>query len=134
MKILFATSSSVIDSYPRIAAAYVNIDKPLAAIIAKRRLALLEIKAEDEDILELYFKNQHCIWLNRDKVDDLVPDDEYVTSEQADFDFHVGDDADTECDQMVVCERGVHWTCIPKHTDVYISTPVIEFSKIRELI
>jgi hypothetical protein len=39
--------------------------------------------------------------------------------------------ARSECDQLVVLDMGVRWTCIAKHTDLYYSTETITWEQIK---
>ena len=39
-----------------------------------------------------------------------------------------------ECGQMVIVEDGVRWTCIPKHTSIYVTTETIPIAWIKEIV
>ena len=145
MKFLMRAFSSNADYNADIEYVWVDVTKELAQIILARRKLFLNAEAADKktpgcehsSLWEMYFGNHHARYFSNEKVPEelglQVFDD---TGEPVETDWDPGDDDGerTECDQMIVAENGVRWTTIPKHTDIYITSETIPFSKIEECL
>lgn len=110
----------------------------LKKILARRKL-FLKAKQEDDELQNMYFWDSSTAYLTQGEF--------HLSKEQNEELFGGGEEyfefkgnvketeklwQRTECDRMVIDEGGVLWTCIPKHTDIYITTPLIPFNKIEE--
>lgn len=136
MKILFKTSSSDPDYDANISSAFVNITKELAQTILKRKKSFDLAKGDDDKLTEMYFWDGSVHWIDAeiaDEDEEISLDDysDYVVTEVEHNEEH---EARTECDQMVISDRGVAWLCMPKHANIYISTPNVPFSEVEEAL
>lgn len=134
MRYLFKTQSSDSDYDAEIGSAFVDIDKELAQTIMKRRKLFLTAKAEDDELLEMYFWDGNAHWIDGGEADDDEKadfDEDYRVTE---CDWDEDHEARTEVDQMVISAQGVAWICAPKHTDIYINTPNLAFAEVEKIL
>jgi DNA-directed RNA polymerase subunit N (RpoN/RPB10) len=99
-------------------------------------------KAQDKNLWEMYFWG--CLpfwfecgefsekWFEKYKIPEWNTDFVEIKDDQAKVDDLPVQR--TECDQMIVCEEGVRWTCIPKHTNIYITSETIPIAEIRKIM
>lgn len=126
LKLIVTADSSSEDYNADIDSVFVEIDKSLAQRIMERRKLFLHAKAADKDTYEMYFWGGQAVFLQN-----FSCSDEW--SEVDGFPESV-DEAETECDQMIIRESGVSWTAMPRHSGIYVTTREIDFEKIETLL
>lgn len=125
MKLLLQTHSSNGEYDADISCAVVDITREYARELVQKHDIFMKVKKEQSDAHELYFWDSQAEYACNSDVD-------YPEEEISETTIEISA-ARTECDQLVVRERGVAWTMIPKHTDIYITTSEVEIEKIRDL-
>lgn len=126
--------------------ALVVLTPELAKLMLERLEFVRTRKARDDDFYEAYWWDRHAFYFSpwgdmsggdparqpNEKQTELLEgfldgllDKADFAEIPADFDIPESTEARTECDQMIVRIDGVTFTCIPKHTDIYITTACV---------
>jgi hypothetical protein len=125
--------------------ALVDLTPDLARLVLDRVRVFRKLSASDAGLCDLRWWNCDAVffspWGSGDDPDGAQPGEvetqrveQYLSGLDGGREvLEVSDDlaldeemiARTECDRMVVCDDGVSFSCIPKHTDVRISTGTI---------
>lgn len=111
----------------------VEITPGLARTILARSNQFDEAFLSDIDLVETYYWNADARFYSSGNrtIDKLEQGEfQFVSKTQ----FHEEMLQRTECDQLIIGARGFRFTCIPKHTDVYVESPEIPFTAIRGLV
>lgn len=115
---------------------YVKVTPAVARLILKRAAAFRRLKKEDDGAQETYYWSHDALYLGHDKLDDKVAEE--VRKEghmhELELSFVEADGERTECDQMMVDSDSVGFTCIPKHTEIYISSERVSLDVIRQVL
>lgn len=131
--------------------AVVKVDRELAALLLKRRAALLAVQAYDGDLWEMYFYGSTCAFVG-DEADAQRRGETPVNTsvgEQLGRDFEGTEndrpyevmpegfvpkytEACTDGDQVIVSAAGVHFMAYQKHTDFEIRTGEIPWEEIEK--
>jgi len=130
MNLILTTFSSNEHYNADIDFAFVELTPALAAIILKRRAALLTISAQDSETKDTRYWDSSPRWLAGDSIPEDVCYDEEVQRLSAPV--VLKDPLPTELEQMVLMPDGVSWRCSPKHSDIYLDTATIPYALIEE--
>lgn len=131
--------------------AVVDINKELAELLLKRRAAFQALAAYDRDAWEIYFWSSTCQFVggrgDAESRGGETPVEESVLEQlgQEDYDLTGREwllvpeeatvrfvEARTECDQLIVSEKGVRFMAYPKHCDWEIRTGEIPWEEIEK--
>ena len=125
--------------------ALVDLTHDLARLMLDRIRIFQQLMAKDTGVCDLRWWNCDALyfspWGAGNAPDDSQPSEKETGRMERDLsalddgkemmeagdDFALGEEmeARTECDRMIVQEDGVSFSCIPKHTDVRITTGTI---------
>lgn len=151
MKFLLSVTCGVEDvDAPR--EAVVDITKELAELLIKRRAAFQALVAYDNDAWEIYFWSSTCQFVGG-RSDAEYREEAYVAESvleqlgEEDYDLTGREwlvipdgaqiryvEARTECDQLIVAEKGVRFMAYPKHCDWEIRTGEIPWDEIEKAL
>ena len=110
---------------------FLEVTPKLARLILKRAAAFKRAKREDSSALELYYWDHSALYLNHysllEEMAALVNNNGGAV--ETGLSFEEGEP--TECDQMIVDEGTVSFTCIPNHCDIHIISDRIPLATIR---
>ncbi len=130
--------------------AYVEIDEAVARRIRARQKVFLKAKEKDPDSHVMHFWNASCRYFKRDDDDiesfvqllDAAWEDSFVEVEEGGvpgkyFEDRGRDSLEqgTDCDLLVISERGFEWKCYPKYFDgVEVSTETLPYELLNQLL
>lgn len=132
--------------------AVVDITKELAELLLKRRAAFQALAAYDNDAWEIYFWSSTCQFVGG-RSDAEYREEAYVEESvleqlgEEDHDLAGSEwlvipegsqiryvEARTECDQLIVAEKGVRFMAYPKHCDWELRTGEIPWDEIEKAL
>lgn len=96
----------------------VHISGELARKLLQRVEMLRAVQKADPSCFQMVFWDAHG--------------DYYSGSAEGEHD-HAAHPQKTECEQLVVSNDSVHWTCMPKHTEIEISTEHLNLEQLTIL-
>jgi hypothetical protein len=105
--------------------AVIELDAELVRKLELRREMFLRAFKEDKELYTLEYWDYSARYYDESPLGE-------------DFEEHVVDDGDfpelepcrTECDILVVNERGFYWRAYPKHTSILVETSLIRWEEI----
>jgi hypothetical protein len=139
-KFVSSTTSSNPDYIAECDFAFMDIGVEAAKQILARHALFMDAHAKDKSLWEMYFWDslpewfdgcENSKWFAKHKIED--PDcgvdsvADAITLEGVELQR-------TECDQMIICEEGVRWTCVPKHTSIYVTSETIPIGWISKVV
>ena len=142
MRFVSWTSSSNPDYNGDIDYAAIEVGVDAAKQILARYAVFTAARAMDRDLYDMYYWDGGPDWFGH--VDDATeawfakhedvepPAGEILTMDDG-VTFDGLEFQRVECVQMIICEDGVRWTAIPKHTSLYVTTETIPIATIREI-
>ncbi len=135
MKFITSTTSSNSDYNAEFDYAFIEIDKEVAARVMARHEIFTMVRGMDHSLFESYFWDSTPEWFSyADDHDKELPDQGEVVVADEKFSLDGFEMQNDECCQMIICEEGVRWTTIPKHTGIYITSETIPIEKVRECL
>jgi len=144
MHLLMKTHSTNPDAEVGCRVGCVQLTPKLARLILKHIKAFKAAKEADSTLYEMHFWDGSVDYLSEagvakipEKVQDVLDTGEGYSKIKDSFrnvDLTEEDFERTECDIMMVRADGVSWTCIPKHSDIYISTESLPIPIIKSCL
>ncbi len=131
MRLYLETLSNNVDYDANICVAWVNLSQSDAKRIMRRHEEFVVLKAKDESIFKVTFTADDVLYL----------EDTYVGVDEIDMDgaWYVAADRNwsigvrTDAEWMHIGEMGVCWSCVPKHTNIEVTTAQLDWDLIRKI-